>query len=169
MLNPKRAATCFYLFLALLLLKNVLQDELLLETGAIFLLLIPMGGLAALANQVAKGQKWAGWIYTVLFLLAAFAVVDDVKRAFENNHTVISVLDLAWVCVFGIGVFFVHEKFLLGSPSPKNPQSEKDPRSKVGAVGSVSDDLTKLHELLKAGALTQQEFEDQKKRLLKVA
>jgi len=166
MTNPKKAATCFYLFLALLLLKNVLQDTLLIETGAIFLVLIPICLLAAIAYQVAKERKWAGWIFTVLFPWSVISSLDDVKRAFENGHAFIGIIDLAWMCLIGFGVFFIHIKFLLGLSDSKDSSTKVEKKSQSGS-GSAADDLTKLHELLKVGALTQQEFDEQKKRLLK--
>jgi len=144
---------------------------------AIFALVI-MGLMAGLAYQIGKGKNWAIWTYTVLSILGVLSI-GQVGDAFKGNFFY-GLLSLSQFGVQYFALYLIHEqkiKTILGLDGGNTTQQStvdnvtaiKIPTA-LNTQGNprpnVSSDLSKLHELLKSGALTQEEFDAEKKKIL---
>jgi len=152
-------------------------------TEIIFAFII-MALIAGLAYQIGKQRQWAVWTYTVTCLLGLLAI-GNVATAFEQNF----LYGLISASQFGLqfsALYVMHADALkhtlgfneanqtnanriqTGNVIPfKSPIADLPPK-KHESISNLGD-LEKLHELFKSGALTQDEFDSEKKKILKRA
>ena len=182
----KNAAVLIYLSLGLgipnVILSAKYDPSLPLGPAEIFFGLVVMGLIAGLAYKIGQGKKWAIWTYTIMFLLGLFTI-GTLANAYDKNL----LFGLVGTAQFGLQLFalyLIHEsklKSLFGfsdnrdesaAPSIKTnvtvikEPGEAIPKQRQGVNSNTIIDLGKFHELLKSGAITQEEFDQQKKKIL---
>lgn len=179
----RKAAALIYLSLGLGIPNMILADKysssVSMGAAEIFGALVIMGLMAGLAYQISKEKNWAIWTYTVLSALGVLSI-GQVGDAFKGNFFY-GLLSLTQWGVQFFALYLIHElriKAILGldgngsivqQPMANNVAPIKAPTSsnhQANTRTDISNDLTKLHELLKSGALTQEEFDAEKKKIL---
>lgn len=177
----RKAAALIYLSLGLGIPNMILADKyntsVSMGASEIIGALVIMGLMAGLAYQISKEKNWAIWTYTVLAALGVLSI-GQVAEAFRGNFFY-GLLSLSQWGVQFFALYLIHEtkiKSVLGldgsvtqQPTESNVAPFKTPapgNHQANSSSDVSNDLTKLHELLKSGALTQEEFDAEKKKIL---
>ena len=182
----KNAAALIYLALGLGIPSMILTEKydptVSLSAQNLAIALATLGLMAGLAYQVGRGKKWATWTYTVFFVFGIFSI-GTVANAFEKN-LLLGMIGASQLGLQAFALYLMHEtklKSVLGLSGPhentvkppaksnetviKTP-GETTPKQQHSVNPNTLNDLNKLHELLKSEAITQQEFEQQKKQIL---
>ncbi len=186
--NYKKAAALIYVSLGFGIPNLVLAEKYgTVSFGAteFFFIAVVMGIVAGLAYQAGEKKTWAIWTLTVSMGLGLLSV-GTIANAFEEN-LLFGLVGLGqWGLQF-CALFLMHEsklKSIIGlnknmdnfalQNTNNNVISTKAfektaPNKSNDQSSNVINDLGKLHELLKSGAISQDEFDQQKKHLLGTA
>ena len=154
--------------------------------GVIISLLVGLIWAMFLANQVGRGKRWAAWMYTIMSafsLLSLGKIVTNFDKNLLYGFLQVSQCGLQYFAVYLINESKIKSMLGFGS-SQDHIVRESPPESNVIAIKKPAEvpsqqtpcatpdaltDLGKFHELLKSGAITQEEFDQQKKKILERA
>lgn len=192
--NYKKASKIIYLTMIWSLPGIYLQkeydksSEMFWNFSGTFIVLSFLAGFlwtSLLAYKISQGKRWAILTYTIPAILGFIFTIANPTKSFEMNiiyglYTYIS------IGIQGCIIYLLRESLIQTALSFKNKQEKsiqqvdvadtklvKSPDELIPKQQSSTtydlNDLGKLHELCKAGAITQEEFDQQKKKILRKA
>jgi hypothetical protein len=146
---------------------------------------ITFGFIALLANQIEQEKTWAIWTMTVLSVLGIYSGYTQISFAFEKNP-LYGLIGFSQSCLQYYALYLIHTAKRNSSSQVNNGQEKTSDQNPTSIVTSITssvptkpvphsdssynlNDLGKLHELFKSGAITQEEFDQQKQKILSKA